>query len=544
MLQNIVDSRQFNPLLALPVLVVVIAAALGWGVLSGVEMPGRAALRGEAAVSSEPAALTQIAEAQRLTRAVRAHLVAAVTANAGEAARHIELANTALDASDKAVRNLTALAARDGAAPQLTLSQSRLAADGVAPVAAALKGGNAEAARRLLVERSFERLAAHEDVLQSMLGQHHERMVVEFGLAQSGSRTAYLIAILAGLAGVAAFAGYFVHVKRRIIGPVAVLGHVMSVMREDHNFSRRAGVHGHPAVAQATGEFNELMAGIQLSLQRVLGEVQQVNTVAGRLAGAPQLIGAGLREQGELAAATAAAVAEITASIGQVAANARAASEASLDSSRLSEQSGKTAREAAAEMSNIADSVNQSAQLIETLSKRSSEISGIVQVIKDIAEQTNLLALNAAIEAARAGEQGRGFAVVADEVRKLAERTAGATTEISTMIEAIQSEVNSAVSNLGAGHERVSVGVKLADDVAGALATINGGVQSALARIHDIVQATEGNGVAGNQIAGNIGRIVLMAEQNAAVMTRAADDAREVEQAAANLQAAAGRFTV
>jgi len=314
-------------------------------------------------------------------------------------------------------------------------------------------------------------------------------------------------------------------------------------MRHDHNFTRRAGPQGHAAVAQLSGEFNELMSGIQASLQRMLGEVQQVDAVAARVAATPQCAIAGVREQSELAAATAVAVGAMTAGIHEVAENARAAAGASLDSSRLSEHSGRTAREAATEMARIADSVNQSAHLIETLSRRSSEISGIVQVIKDIAEQTNLLALNAAIEAARAGEQGRGFAVVADEVRKLAERTAGATTEISGMIEAIQAEIDAAVKNLGAGNERVNQGVKLAEDVAGALVTINGGVQSALARISEIARATDVHGTASTRIAGNIERMAAMANENAAAAARTAGDAEQLAQATANLRAEAGRFT-
>jgi methyl-accepting chemotaxis protein len=421
-----------------------------------------------------------------------------------------------------------------GAAPAAlaqTAEAERLARDVRTHLDAAVAATDGTASRRNI------------ELAMAAFAQHHERMAADYRLAQADSRIAYCIALLACVLGIAGGAGYVLHVRRRIMEPVALLGHVMRVMGEDHNFSRRAGTQGHPAIGRVSGEFNALMSAIQASMQRVLGEASEVNAAATRVAGAPLQIGAGLREQGELAAATAAAVGAMTAGINQVADNARAATDASLDSSRLSEQSGKTARDAAAEMARIADSVNQSAQLIETLSRRSSEISGIVQVIKDIAEQTNLLALNAAIEAARAGEQGRGFAVVADEVRKLAERTAGATTEISAMIEAIQSEINAAVKNLGAGNERVSLGVKLAEDVAGALAAINGGVQSALARISDIAQATGGHGAASTQIAGNIGRMVRMAEENAAAVARAVEDAQRVGQAAAKLQAEAGRFT-
>ncbi len=334
------------------------------------------------------------------------------------------------------------------------------------------------------------------------------------------------------------------YVRHRLIEPIAQFGRVIKAMRQDQDLSRRVLVDGHAAIAHTAGEFNALVEILQATMQRVSGEAQQVNLAASRVAGAPGQLAAGLREQGALAAATVVAVERITAGINQVAENTRVATDTSLDSSRLSEQSEKTAREAAREMARIADSVNQSGQRIKTLSMRSSEISGIVKVIKDIAEQTNLLALNAAIEAARAGEQGRGFAVVADEVRKLAERTANATTEISAMIETIQSEINAAVENLGAGNERVNHGVKLSEDVAGALSTINAGVQSALARISDIAQATVGHGAAGAQVAGNIGRIAQMAEQNAAAMSQAAQDALEVVQLAASLQSEAGRFKV
>jgi methyl-accepting chemotaxis protein len=187
--------------------------------------------------------------------------------------------------------------------------------------------------------------------------------------------------------------------------------------------------------------------------------------------------------------------------------------------------------------------MQDSARLIASLSQRSQEISGIVKVIKDIAEQTNLLALNAAIEAARAGEQGRGFAVVADEVRKLAERTGNATTEIGGMIEAIQSEVSSAVGNLGARNEQVGQVVKLAEQVAGALAEINAGARKTQERIQEITAAASEQGAASNQIAGNIEHIARMAEKNSAAVAEAANSARYVDELATRLRDDVLRFT-
>ncbi|RBH37533.1 methyl-accepting chemotaxis protein, partial [Pseudomonas sp. MWU13-2860] len=137
-------------------------------------------------------------------------------------------------------------------------------------------------------------------------------------------------------------------------------------------------------------------------------------------------------------------------------------------------QIGRTSmQEASSSLEQIAGALNTTATVINTLGQRSQEIGGIVSVITSIAEQTNLLALNAAIEAARAGEQGRGFAVVADEVRNLASRTRQATDEISGMIHSIQQETGNAISTMEQGNLLMQEGLSRNANVASALARID-----------------------------------------------------------------------
>jgi methyl-accepting chemotaxis protein len=242
--------------------------------------------------------------------------------------------------------------------------------------------------------------------------------------------------------------------------------------------------------------------------------------------------------------ATATAVEEITASIAQVAERARETSAESKQAGALAEDGARVVRDVSAQIHELAGGVAENSQRIEGLGARSREIGGIVGVIREIADQTNLLALNAAIEAARAGEQGRGFAVVADEVRKLAERTGTATVDISSKIEAIQRDTDGAVKGMHASSKRLEEVVALSADAAESLARISDGTAAARRRVEEIAHATEEESLAGAAIARNVEQVAAMAEENKQAVGETAQDALQLTELAGRLDKLVGRFKV
>jgi methyl-accepting chemotaxis protein/methyl-accepting chemotaxis protein-2 (aspartate sensor receptor) len=231
------------------------------------------------------------------------------------------------------------------------------------------------------------------------------------------------------------------------------------------------------------------------SLQRMFIEVRdQSHTLVGgirEVSDATSHIAGSSRSLAGTTGDNAATIEEITVSIGHIASHANDANGVMLDTHTASQRSGEAVRGMQTHMRDIAGSMETLAGSLTGLAERSVQINGIVQVIREIADQTNLLALNAAIEAARAGEQGRGFAVVADEVRKLAERTSNATTEIRDMIAAMHSETDRAVESMNSTREAVESGVERAARVAEEIGGIEAGMQRAAERVREIAEATQ-----------------------------------------------------
>ncbi len=292
------------------------------------------------------------------------------------------------------------------------------------------------------------------------------------------------------------------------------------------------------------GNFNSALDSLRGIINTVVASANEVESHSQQLAATIRQLQQSARGQTDAASDASAAVEEMSASIGQVAERARETAGISDSLKEFAIQGEKIVRQVVSEMNRIAESVDGSANIIGSLSSRSEEIRGIVHVIKEIADQTNLLALNAAIEAARAGEQGRGFAVVADEVRKLAERTAGATTEITLLIEAIRTEVASAVTDMGTVGLKVGHGMGMVGDAANSLASIQQNAEKSAAAVADIAAATREQNAASMEIAKDVEKMAAMSEENTTVIGDTAQSAQRLSRLAENLKDAVKHLRV
>ena len=240
----------------------------------------------------------------------------------------------------------------------------------------------------------------------------------------------------------------------------------------------------------------------------------------------------------------AAAVEQVTVSISHVAKSAASAHSLAEETGSLSTDGKSLIQNTISEINKIADSVSRSSDVIQTQGEQSDKIFSIIAVIRDIADQTNLLALNAAIEAARAGEQGRGFAVVADEVRKLAERTAISTEEITSIIETVQRGTQSAVQTMEEGRSQVGAGVQMAAKTGDSMGRVQVATHQVIDVVEDISNALREQSSASAQIAQNVEKIAQMTKENNTAITQVSLSADHLEQLSMVLKTAVGHFSV
>jgi methyl-accepting chemotaxis protein len=299
------------------------------------------------------------------------------------------------------------------------------------------------------------------------------------------------------------------------------------------------------------GTASSLLSGVAdmlENLKRMIGQIKQgaatLGTASDALTQQMKQINFSAQNSSEATSSTAAAIEQMSVSVSEISTNARDTETRSRRSAELASAGEKLVHQAATELGQVVTRVADASSRIAGLAERSREIGGIANVIKEIADQTNLLALNAAIEAARAGEQGRGFAVVADEVRKLAERTANATGQITAMIQGVQTDTDAVVGSMQSVAPQVAKSVSIANDAASTLHEINSGASATLDNIRDVAHATAEQSIANESVASNIEKIAQMVEEMATSVDVANDNVQTLESLAVDLRASVERFRV
>jgi methyl-accepting chemotaxis protein len=302
------------------------------------------------------------------------------------------------------------------------------------------------------------------------------------------------------------------------------------------------------ALGNVVDSVNFMLDNFTKVLERVRKAAIDVRTSASQIRESSDEMSSGAMQQDQEITNTSSAVEELTVSMKQVSNNAEASAEAARRALDAAEQGNRAVTDTLEGMQRIRASVQATAKKIKSLGDRSLEISEIINVINDITEQTNLLALNAAIEAARAGEAGRGFAVVADEVRKLAEHSRSATKDIAALIKAIQAETNEAVVVMEEGTREVEVGAGLADQAGKALEAISSVVRQSAELVQEIslaskqqVRGTEGVANAMQIISGITRQTTQSARQAASTVGNMVGLSEQLNEALAQFRSQSGR---
>lgn len=329
---------------------------------------------------------------------------------------------------------------------------------------------------------------------------------------------------------------------RDIGGGIDGLKRAVQRIGNDLDFTVRAPVHGRDELGDMACAFNGLVERLQTNLRDIQLSASEVANAAGTLATTSNQVAIASDQQSSAASSMAASVEQMTVSISHVGDRATETRDLAQDSGRKASAGRDVIEQTVGDINEIANVVHAASGHLERLSAQGDQISTVVQVIKEVADQTNLLALNAAIEAARAGEQGRGFAVVADEVRKLAERTAASTQQISETISTMREATAAASDQMTAAVTRVERGVDRASNASVAIGHIEQGSRRTVETVGEIADAMREQSSASTSVAQNVERIAQMAEEGASAAQNSSEAAQTLDRLAQQMHAVVASY--
>ncbi len=366
-----------------------------------------------------------------------------------------------------------------------------------------------------------------------------KEIVDEQNATESEART-----IALSLAGVGILVGLGVAVltARSVTGAISRMVAVIQEIGANNLTVDDLEINSQDEIGQAGLSLNSMKNSLREIMQNIAGTAEHVASASEELSSSATLQAQGAETQTNQAAQVATAMQEMSSTVLQVSENSNKAAEASRQAADTARRGGAIVEETLSKMRTIAESVSATAKKMEELGKSSDQIGRIAGVIDDIADQTNLLALNAAIEAARAGEQGRGFAVVADEVRKLAERTTTATKEIAQMIQTIQGETKAAVIAMEEGTKQVEDGVKTTGQAGDALKEIIHMSEQVGEMITHIATAATEQSSASEEVNNNMDQIAKLVKESADGAQQSAKACQDLSGLALDMQKMVSNF--
>lgn len=411
-------------------------------------------------------------------------------------------------------------------------------------VIAFMQAGDRDAAAAITKEKGARHVARLGKNMDALVNYAATKGAGFFKMANHKSDSAFsimiTIIILSIIIGV--LLSYFI--TRSILNPINKLRSTIESIEKNSDLTQRIEGTSADEIGKTAVSFNHMLEKIEALIQQVSSSSSQLTSASEQVSTVAQDSARNVEQQRQETDMVATAINEMSATVQEVASNAQNASGAAVSADNESQSGKDVVNQTAKAIEQLAADIESAASVIHTVEEDSETIGGVLDVIKNIAEQTNLLALNAAIEAARAGEQGRGFAVVADEVRTLASRTQESTAEIESMIQKLQEGSKKAVKVMENGTSQAREGAEMALEAAGSLDAIVRSVASINEMNTQIAAAAEEQSAVAEEINKNVVNISQLSEKTASGAEQTMSASGELSNLASDLQQLVGQFKI